>query len=135
MDNCIGLNIKYLLIKKKLSQKEFGELFGIKQGAVSGYITGRTEPNISFLKNVSKHFEVTIDDFINVNLEEQSYINKAVKTGMFSEPVSSYGQEPADKLLTAQEKTIALLEKHIVVLEKQIGFLERDVEKLQHKAS
>lgn len=134
MNNFIGLNIKHLLFKKKLSQKEFGELFGVKQGAVSGYMTGRTEPNISFLQNVSKEFDITIDDFINVNLEEKGYINKAVKVGKVVEPVPEPYGDPS-KIIAAQEKTIATLEKHIVVLEKQVGYLERDVEKLQHKAS
>lgn len=133
MINFIGLNIRYLCVKNKLSQKEFGDLFDQKTSTISTYTGGRSNPNIETIQKICKHFDITIDDFINMNLEERGYIKKAVKAGMVAEPAAPYGD--VSKIIAAQEKTIATLEKHITVLEKQVGYLEGTVEKLEHKAS
>ncbi len=134
MENYISHNIRHLCAEKKLTQKEFGALFEVQQSTIGAYVSGRNEPSVTLLQKISKHFDITIDDFININLEEKRYLNKAVKAGKVAEPVPEPYGNPS-KIIAAQEKTIATLEKHIVVLEKQVGYLERDVEKLQHKAS
>lgn len=135
MNNYIGLNIKHLCVKNKIAQKEFGELFDQKPTTINTYISGRSNPNVETIQKICKHFDISIDDFININLEEKGYINNAVITGVVKEPQSSYGNEFESKLIAAKDKIIEGLEKQIVIMEKQIGYLERDVEKLQHKAS
>ncbi|WP_417365626.1 helix-turn-helix transcriptional regulator [Flavobacterium beibuense] len=125
MNNYIGLNIKYLCSEKKLSQKEFGDLFEIKQGTVSGYIGGRTEPNITFLQNVSRHFKITIDDFINVDLSKQAVKKELQSTGHIEEP-SERMTETGDPyiLIESQKQTIEAQAKTIASQEKQITLLE-----------
>ncbi|MXN90189.1 helix-turn-helix domain-containing protein [Flavobacterium sp. Sd200] len=68
MINYIGLNIKYLCDKNKLSQKEFGEIFEQKQATINTYINGRSNPNVETIQKICKHFGITIDDFINLDL-------------------------------------------------------------------
>lgn len=81
MVNLIPLNVKYLAEKYKLSQKEFGELFGLKQAVVSAYIRGVSNPQINTLIQISEYFDVSIDDLIKHDLSNLSEIrvNKSKK--------------------------------------------------------
>lgn len=131
MENYIGLNIKYLCSKEKITQKQLGAVLDIKQSTLAGYVGGRTEPNVAMLQKFSKHFDITIDDFINVNLESYKYTDAPKALLKTAEPKSDYAITN-DKLYKAQEKTIYALEKQVALLEKTVDSLEI---KLAQKAS
>lgn len=131
MDNFIGLNIKYLLAKENITQKQIAELFDSKQSTISSILTGRTEPNIMMLQKFSNHFKISIDDFINVNLESKKYADLSPVALKTKEPTAEYVADK-DKIIRAQEKTISVLEKQNALLEKTVDSLEA---KLAKKAS
>lgn len=131
MDNFIGLNIKYLLAKENMTQKQIAELFDSKQSTISSILTGRTEPNIMMLQKFSNHFKISIDDFINVNLESKKYADLSPVALKTKEPTAEYVTDK-DKIIRAQEKTISVLEKQNALLEKTVDSLEA---KLAKKAS
>lgn len=68
MENLIGLNIKHLYEENKLTQNEFGELFGLKNGVVGTYVRGKTNPQIETIQKICNHFKISLDDFINKDL-------------------------------------------------------------------
>lgn len=51
--------------KKGLSQKEAAELLGIKPYQLANYETGRSEPPIRVLKDMSRIYGVSIDRLLN----------------------------------------------------------------------
>ena len=63
----LGNNIKYLRIKKKITQQQIAEYLGKTDGAVSFWESGSREPNLEDLIKLSKIFEVSIDDLILKN--------------------------------------------------------------------
>ena len=56
----IGLFIKELRNEKKLTQKELAEELSITVQAVSKWERGKVLPDISYLEDLSKIFEVSI---------------------------------------------------------------------------
>jgi transcriptional regulator with XRE-family HTH domain len=70
MKNYIGENVRYLKHQSRLSQDEFGALFGLGTGVVSKYERGISNPLIGTLQSICKYYNISIDDFINVSLED-----------------------------------------------------------------
>ena len=60
----IGNFIKDIRKKSNLTQKEFGDKYGVSFQAVSKWETGRNLPDISLLKQMSKDFNVNIEDIL-----------------------------------------------------------------------
>lgn len=111
MTNHISLNIKHLIVKNKLSQKEFGELFGLKQAVVSAYIREVSNPQLETLIQISNHFEVSIDDLLKSDLSEKSEL-----------PVSNYiNESDSCKLCEMYERMIEDKDKLIEALERELA--------------
>lgn len=60
----IGENLKALLEKKNISQKEFSKKLGIHQATVSRYISNEREPGISTLVKMADVLDVTLEELI-----------------------------------------------------------------------
>ncbi|MGR5992029.1 helix-turn-helix domain-containing protein [Bacillus paranthracis] len=54
----IGKNIKKLRDKHNLSQKEFGEIAGVSDKAVSTWEKGLKEPRMGAIQKIADHFEI-----------------------------------------------------------------------------
>ena len=68
-------NIKKLRKAKKLTQIELARLCNITQGTLSGYETGRYEPDMETLKLLADIFRVPIDEIVGyapTELESQA---------------------------------------------------------------
>lgn len=65
-------NLKYLRKKNNFSQSELAERFGISDKTISSWENGRTEPNIEQLHTLSTFFNVSMENLIDDNLENQS---------------------------------------------------------------
>ena len=57
----IGKNIKKIRTVKKLSQTQFGELFGMSRGTIGAYEEERAEPKIEGIIQIAKHFGLSVD--------------------------------------------------------------------------
>ena len=63
----IGNRFKHYRLRKKLSQKEASELIGVKSYQLANYETGRSEPSIKVLKNMSHFYGASIDQLVGNN--------------------------------------------------------------------
>lgn len=57
-------NLKILRKGRGLTQEQLGRMFHVSRTAISNYETGKMEPSISMLLNLSKFFEVTVDQLL-----------------------------------------------------------------------
>ncbi|MUV03194.1 helix-turn-helix domain-containing protein [Flavobacterium rakeshii] len=124
MNNFIGLNIKYLCDKNYLSQKEFGDLFDIKQSTVASYVGGRSNPNVETMQRICVHFELMIDDFINKDLNAAQYTQKEVPAqkqhvSVANEQNTPYNHEK-DALIAALRETIDTQRELIATLRSRL---------------
>ena len=75
--NYFNTNLKYLRELKGLSQEDLAEEFKCTRTRVSSYETGRNEPPLDMLIEVSKFFEIPADTLIKYDLRKsknQSFI-------------------------------------------------------------
>lgn len=66
----ISSNLKYLRKKKGYTQQQFADLMEIKRSLIGAYEEDRAEPKYELLKKIAEHFELTIDEFINENIND-----------------------------------------------------------------
>jgi len=131
MNNYIGLNINYLCSSFKMKKLQFCEVFDIKQSTLSSYTGGISIPPLDVIQRICAHFKISLDDFINVDMQQKIHTDPPAVLHQVAEPTSAYALT-TDKIIKAQEKTIATLEKQITLLEKTVDSLEI---KLAQKAS
>src|SRR3954462_9481470 len=67
----ISQNIKYLRKKKGLTQQQFADELGIKRSLVGAYEEERAEPKYDLLKKIALYFDISVDDFINENINDK----------------------------------------------------------------
>ena len=67
----IPSNIKYLRKKKGLTQQQFADQIGIKRSLVGAYEEERAEPKYDLLKKIALFFDISVDDFINENINDK----------------------------------------------------------------
>ena len=61
----VGRFIKEIRVKNNLTQKEFSEKLGVTFQAVSKWENGKNIPDISLLKEISRMFNVEINEIAN----------------------------------------------------------------------
>lgn len=75
-----GKHLKELREKKGISQKELGDLLGLKPSAVSNYESGRNQPGFEKLHILSQIFNVSIDELLcNDSYKYKEKISKSSK--------------------------------------------------------
>lgn len=67
----ISSNLKYLRKKKALTQQQFADAMEIKRSLIGAYEEDRAEPKYELLKKIAEYFELTIDEFINENINDK----------------------------------------------------------------
>ena len=68
-DNYFGKKLKELRLEKGLSQRELGKIFNVCNQTISFWETGSREPDFDTLKNLAAFFDVTINDFLGLNVD------------------------------------------------------------------
>lgn len=66
----IHKNISYLQKKERLTQNEFGELFGLGKGVINSYVTGKAMPKLETVIAICKYFKLNINDFVHEDLSQ-----------------------------------------------------------------
>ncbi len=67
----ISNNLKYLRKKNSLTQQQFADVMDIKRSLVGAYEEDRAEPKYDLLKKIAEYFELSIDEFINEEINDQ----------------------------------------------------------------
>lgn len=57
-------NLRELRTAKGLTQQQLGEIFHVSRTAVSNYETGKIEPNIKMILEISKYFGISVDQLL-----------------------------------------------------------------------
>lgn len=71
----VGKFIKEIRIKNNLTQKEFADRLGVTFQAVSKWENGKNIPDISLIKEISKMFNVNIDEILEGEKKERKKNN------------------------------------------------------------
>ena len=130
----IHQNIKYLRLKKKLNQTEFGAEFGLTRGKIYSY-EGKIEPPISVISAFASYFGMTIDDLIQKDLSKSNEVDMTIKieghnnvigsSGVFMKNVKNKGGE---KEPDQSKKENEILKKEIDRLLLENAEIKRDKE-------
>ena len=118
MENFISENISFFVRNSNLKQDEFGLLFDLKKGVVNQYMQKKSLPKIETIQKICKHFKVSIDDFINLDLSSKG-LKITGEVSMIAEPEDKYSSK--DALIEAQKETIKAQKQLIKNLEVQLG--------------
>lgn len=61
--------LKDFLIEKDLTQVEFANRIGVKQGQVSEWLYGKSKPGYDSLRAMAQAFDISADFFLGLNDE------------------------------------------------------------------
>lgn len=70
-------NMQYLRGLKGLTQKQLADALFVSDKTVSKWETGLTEPNIDMLKQISRYFDISVDDLVAKDLSLADMTQKA----------------------------------------------------------
>lgn len=68
MDKVFCTNLKNARIEMEYTQKQVAEKLGVVESCYANWEQGRTEPNISTLRQLSEILKVSVDDLLNNNI-------------------------------------------------------------------
>ena len=57
-------NLRELRLAKGLTQQQLGEVFHVSRTTISNYETGKIEPSIKLILDISEYFEVWLDQLL-----------------------------------------------------------------------
>lgn len=73
-------NIRKYRREMGLTQVELASLCNLSQGALSGYETGRYEPDMATMHRMADFFDVPLDDLFGIGTEEKE-LNMEMSSG------------------------------------------------------
>ena len=73
----VGKFIKELRIKNNLTQAEFADKYHVTYQAVSKWENGKNVPDVALLKQISKDYNISIDELLAGEIKSKSSIHKA----------------------------------------------------------
>lgn len=115
MKNYIGENIGYLVRNNNYRQDDFGLLFDLKKGVVSQYLQNKSLPKIETIQKICKHFEISIDDFINVDLSSSKGDRNTLQQNTAPE-LNTPSTNDKDAIIAALRETIDIQRELIETL-------------------
>ncbi|MBL0310009.1 MAG: helix-turn-helix domain-containing protein [Bacteroidetes bacterium] len=72
MNNFFGSNVRVLRERKKRSQQEMAELFGLTRSVLNNYEHGLSNPSIDNLMNISEYINININTLLSVDFRKLS---------------------------------------------------------------
>ena len=103
-------NINHLRRKLKLSQEQLAEKINKSSGVLSSYEKGRNTPPLEVLLIFTKIFDVTLDDLVNKDLENEP------SNGRYTVELAS----PFNEVEPSLKETVHLLRFKLAMYEKYI---------------
>lgn len=79
MNNSIGENIKYCRKINNISRKELAEKIGMSASGLANCENGNRLPSLDMLKKLSKALNITVDDLIEGEIEDNKRYWEAIK--------------------------------------------------------
>ena len=66
MDKQFCENLKLARLGSKMTQKQVALELGVVESCYANWEQGRTEPNISTLRDIARIFDISLDDLIGI---------------------------------------------------------------------
>ena len=66
----LGKKITNLRKKEKITQEKFAELIGVTRQTISNWESNITKPDINQIKEISKIFNISIDELVDNNIRD-----------------------------------------------------------------
>jgi transcriptional regulator with XRE-family HTH domain len=76
----INKNLKFLRGQQNMTQKQLAEKLGLKQAAIGAYEEERSTPPLASLLDITKIFNVNLDDLVRIDLSRSDKDRKANST-------------------------------------------------------
>lgn len=114
----LGLNIKYLRKRNKMTQDELGDILGVKRSQISSYESDESELGWKKLMKIADAFQVDIRDLILTDLSKDA--------PEFEKPSAPYGNQDEGNVL---EELNNEMRKRLVIYEQKIKELDPELAK------
>lgn len=95
----LGSRIQTLLSQKNMSRKEFADMTGLTEAAISRYINGQREPKAITLSIIANSLGVSLDELLGTHCENPKILDDAVL--LVARSASSLTPEQKKYLLNA----------------------------------
>lgn len=97
--------IKEMRMARKFKQTELAELLNVSQAALSGYETGKYEPDQDTLKKMAKLLNTTIDYLLGVekNVEVQETEHKSARINVYAKIPAGIPIEAVDDIVDFED--------------------------------
>lgn len=134
MQNYVSINFIYLRDKIRASQVEFAAMFSTTKEIIGAYENDRKKfVDLELFQAVCKYFEITLDDFVNVDLSKKKdskhYVNEPSEIYKIENPIELYERmllmkdEIIEKKQFAYDAVSKEKNQRIETLENQIEVL------------
>lgn len=77
----VNKNLKFLRAQQGMTQKQLAEKLGLKQAAIGAYEEERSTPPLASLLDITKIFNINLDDLVRQDLSRGEKERKAVSSG------------------------------------------------------
>ena len=82
-DRLIGKNLRVIRMRRRFSQEQMAEQFGIKRSSWSGYETGAIGAPTNLLVSLSEHYRISLDRLMTQDLGSYSEFKwKSLEDGL-----------------------------------------------------
>lgn len=103
----IGSKVKALRETKKLTQEQLAEAVGVSWRTISNLETGRVIPKLDLIYGLAKHFDISIDELLNIRITKNKSITRIRKENQVTQTICQLD----DRLLVHVEEYLQLLKK------------------------
>jgi len=123
--------LRAVRIAAGLTQREVAEAIGITNSTYCGYETGKREPDVAKIKQLSKILQVSADELLDTGIQAQKRPNvtgKAVKLAMDYDGLDAYGQRMV-RLVADEEKARCAEQAHTAAAGESVnGYINKAID-------
>jgi HTH-type transcriptional regulator/antitoxin PezA len=121
INNYISINLKYMLSQQKSNMDDFGHQFDLNRGMISQYVRMIATPKLETIQKICVHYAITIDDFVNSDLNESK--SKIAMLSRHNDDIKSSSEEISSKYLELMERV--LIDKDATIQYLKQALLEK----------
>ena len=103
----IGSKVKALRKTKNLTQEQLSEGVGVSWRTISNLETGKVIPKLDLIYGLAKHFDISIDELLNVRITKNKSVTRIRKENQVIQTIYQLN----DQLLAHVEEYIQLIKK------------------------
>ncbi len=121
-------NIKYLMTKGAIHYESH---FGVKKTTIISYREGKTDPPVNVILNICKHFAITPDHLILLDIEKEGGLDAIKEKYLKGNVKILIGDKKTDSCNCASSEALIMCKKLNTFLEKENSRLEARIKELE----